>query len=351
MEPVSVGVIGCGVIGHSHARAASEAPHVKLVAVADLIEERALEMADRYGVPRRYREGLDLLDDPSVEAVVLALPANGRKALALKAFGRGIHVLTEKPVAMNAGDLEEMISARGLVVAACCSSRYRLLPSAELVTRFIATGALGDLRVVHCRAISAAGLPPTSPPPTWRLRRRENGGGILMNWGCYDLDFLLGITGWSLTPRLVLGQTWRLAPHLAERAAPDSDAETHVSALIRCEGGAVISYERAEFAAAQTENAWKIVGSRGALHLRMIADGEKRIAYDSSESTTGMTPQVLWEGMEDPEPLHVGPVRDFAAAIREGRPPKTTLEQALIVQKISDAIYASANRGMAVAIR
>jgi predicted dehydrogenase len=147
-----------------------------------------------------------------------------------------------------------------------------------------------------------------------------------------------------------LGQTWTLASDLAARAAPDSDAETHVSALIRCEGGTVISYERAEFAAAQTENAWKIVGSRGALHLRMIAESEKRIAYDASSDAEGVSPQVLWEGTEDAAHLHAGPLRDFAAAIREGRPPKTTLEQALVVQKISDAIYASADKGMAVAI-
>lgn len=350
MKPVSVGIIGCGVIGRIHAKSAMESPQVKLVAVADLIEERAREVADQHSVPARYSEGLDLLDDPGVEAVVLALPANGRLALAMKAFRRGIHVLTEKPVAMNAGDVEQMIAARGALVAACCSSRYRLLPSAEVVTRFIATGALGELRVLHCRAISAAAEPPATPPPTWRLRRRENGGGILMNWGSYDLDYLLGVTGWSLVPRLVLGQTWTLAPHLTVRAAPDSDAETHVSALIRCEGGTVISYERAEFAAAQTENAWKIVGSRGALHLRMIAESAKRIAYDASSDAAGVSPQVLWEGAEDAAPLHAGPLRDFAAAIREGRPPKTTLEQALVVQKISDAIYASAEKGMAVAI-
>src|SRR5512143_2664761 len=108
MEPIRLGLIGCGVIGRHHARTASQSPSVRLVAVADLIEERAEAVAEQYAVPIRYREGLDLLDDPQVEAVILALPTCGRLVLAMKAFSRGIHVITEKPVAMNAADVRTM---------------------------------------------------------------------------------------------------------------------------------------------------------------------------------------------------------------------------------------------------
>ncbi|MCS7222691.1 MAG: Gfo/Idh/MocA family oxidoreductase [Anaerolineae bacterium] len=350
MRRVSLGIIGCGVIGQHHLRAALSSPLIDVVAIADLRQEAREETAARYNISKVYAEGKELIEDPCVEAVVLALPTCGRTELALHAFARGKHVLTEKPVAMNADEVRRMIAARGDLIAGCCSSRYRFLPSAKVVTDFIATGALGELRVIRARVIDAASEPPKTPPPPWRLSKALNGGGILMNWGCYDLDYLLGITGWQLRPRLVLGQTWTVAPHLAARAAPGSDAESHVAALILCDGGAVITYERGEFVAAQSESAWQIIGSRGSLRLHMLPGAGKTITYDATTSEQGVIPRVLWQGEEDADRVHTGPVQDFAAAILEGRPPMTTLEQALMIQQITDAVYASAAAGTAIEV-
>lgn len=111
-------------------------------------------------MPVRYSEGLDLLDDPQVETVILALPACGRKVLAIKALRKHIHLLTEKPVAMNAADVEQMIAARGSLVAICGHARPRFTAAMQRVTDFIAGGALGDLRVLNCRAITAPAGPP-----------------------------------------------------------------------------------------------------------------------------------------------------------------------------------------------
>ena len=98
MEPVKLGVIGCGVMGPRHAEVAHASPLLECVAVADLIDERAQAVAAKVGGAKVYREGNDLLEDPKVEAVVLALPAYARTELALTAFANGKHVLTEKPV-------------------------------------------------------------------------------------------------------------------------------------------------------------------------------------------------------------------------------------------------------------
>ena len=121
----------------------------------------------------------------------------------------------------------------------CCSSRHQFLPSAESATKFIAGGVLGPLRTLHCRCFRAAGERPKTSPPAWRLSNSMNGGGVLANWGCYDLDYLLGLTGWSLRPRLVLAQTWKVPPQFEAHVAPGSDAETHFAAFVLCEGGTV----------------------------------------------------------------------------------------------------------------
>lgn len=350
MEPVKIGVIGCGVIGPHHLEAAAQAPLAEVIAVADLIPERAQAAAEKYQVPKIYREGADLIEDPDVEAVVLAFPADRRTELALHAFARGKHVLTEKPVAMNAGEVRQMIQAQGDRVGACCSSRFRFTESARVATEFLASGALGALRVVRVRALGAAGPPPQKTPPDWRLIKSRNGGGILMNWGCYDLDYLLGITGWSLRPQTVFAQTWTIPPQFEGHVYPGSDAETYYIGLVRCEKGIVLSLERGEYMPAQSENAWQIIGTQGSLWLQMTPSSPGQILHDDTTSQQGVIRRTLWEGTEEHSGIHQGPLSDFVSAIRNGHPPKTSLEQALVVQQISDAIYASAEQGTAIEI-
>ena len=350
MEPVKLGVIGCGVIGTSHIEAAASSRIIDLVAVADLREDVANSLAEKHDVGTVYNEGKDLIEDSVAEAVILAMPACVRTELGVKAFGAGKHVLTEKPVAMNAQEVRSLIAARGDLVGGCCSSRFRFPESAGVVTDFIASGALGELRVVHCRALRPGTGPPDTPPPEWRLRKDLNGGGIMSNWGCYDLDYLLGITGWTLKPRTVLGQTWTVSSEFNAMAAPNSDAETHLAAHVRCECGVVIQFERGEMVAARLERAWKIVGTEGSLELQMRPEKEKSVIYNKASSQKGVVTEVIWEGEDEWADTRDGLVDDFAAAVREGRSPRTGLEQALVVQQITDAIYVSAETGEAARI-
>jgi len=350
MKPVALGVIGCGVIGGYHLGAAKESPLIDVLAVADLREDAARAQADEFKIQTVYGDANDLLADPRIEGVVLAMPTHPRTDLALRAFDKGKHVLTEKPVAMNAAEVRRMIRARGNLVAACCSSRHRFQPSARAAADFIAGGGLGELRVLFSRCIAGAGKPPRNTPPAWRLSKALNGGGILVNWGCYDLDYLLGLTGWSLKPVQVFAQCWTVPPQFESHVAPGSDAESHFVALIRCENGAVISIERAEYAAAQSENTWQITGARGSLHLQMLPAEGKKIVHDDSTTEQGVISRTIWKGDEEGLTANGGPILDFAAAIRESRPPMTSLENALIVQQITDAIYQSAEQGAAVVI-
>ncbi len=353
MEPVRLGVIGCGVIGPKHLALGCNSEWIEVVAVADLIEDRVRAAAEKFNVPRVYAEGDDLIEqDDDVEAVVLAFPTAGRTDMALHAFAKGKHVLTEKPVAMNATEVTRMIEARGDLIAACCSSRKRFQVCAAKATEFVASGALGELRNVRCRFFASARETPEKLRPSWRLRKAENGGGILVNWGCYDLDWVLGTVGWSLEPRTVLARTWRIPPAFESYIVPDSDAETHYVALILCEGGTVITIERGEYMAAAPEASWEIVGSNGTLKM-IFADMHhmERIVFDEGITGEGVVTKTIWEGAEDISRMKkVGPVVDFARAIREKRAPMTNLEQSMVIQKITDAVYASAEQGTAVDI-
>ena len=350
MEPVKLGVIGCGVIGSVTLKDAMASELVKVVAVADLRVSRR-EWASQQGVPRVYEDGRDLLDqDPEVEAVLVAFPAGTRTAMGLHALARGKHLLTEKPVANNAREVQTLMDRRGDRVVACLSSRFRFFESAVKAREVVNSGVLGDLRRLHVRALLAAGPKNNSVPPPWRESFCLNAGGILTNWSCYDLDYILGTAGWSFQPKTVLAQTWPCAPAFRCHVAPESDAEAWYSAFVLGEDGMVLTLERGEFLPQRSEMAWLISGSEGALHLGMLNTDDRKLVLNVGTTEKGVTETVIWEGKDtQPGGNRLG-IEDFALAIREHRPPATGMEQALTMMQITDAIYQSARTGRAVEI-
>ena len=351
MEPVRIGVIGCGTIGGKHMEAASAAEEIELTAVADLDAERARQRGEAFGVERVYDDASALLADERVEAVVLALTAGARAPVAEEAFARGKHVLLEKPAARSADELRRLIAARGELVAGSCSARLTFNEPCRVAADAVARGELGPVRSIRCRGLVPAGPPKEQTPPPWRVSRAQNGGGYLVNWGVYDLNFLFEVAGWSLSPRVALAGAWPVAPHLAAgRVHPESDGECHVSALVRCDGGEVLTIERGEFVAGRRDLAWEIAGERGALAMGMIPVGEgPAVTLYRTSPEQGVTEEPLLEAYGE-DVQHAMPVRDLAAAIREGRSPCASLERALVIQEVTDAIYRSAETGEAARI-
>jgi len=345
-----MGIVGCGVIGRVHLRWAMEAPFIEVVAIADIRKEAAEEVAQQFGVATAYTDPEDLFRDPRVEAAVLAFQTAGRTAAALRAFAHGKHVLLEKPVAMNADEVRQMLAAKGELIVGCCSSRHRFLPSFLAVKSFLDSGALGQIRLIRIRAAKPDEGPPKTPPPPWRLRRDLNGGGILMDWGCYDLDYLLALFDWQLTPRWVTANMWTVPPPFEPHVALGSDAETHVVALLLCDNGITVAYERGEYMPTVPEDSWEIIGENGSLRFRMVPEKGKTVVFYRATTEKGVTPQVIWQGDESWDTVHQGVLYDFARAVLERREPATNLERAFLVQRITDAIYEAATKGEPLAL-
>lgn len=350
MEPVRIGIIGQGVIGHHHLEATLSSEYTELTAVADFYPER-MKDAEEAGVERTYTAGRELIDgDDEVEAVILAMPSGVRTSLALRALSRGKHVLLEKPTANNAAEVEELIARRGDLTVGCCSLRHRLSDSAQAAQEFVATGALGPIRRIHVRAFRAAGPKTDGTPPPWRQSFSLNGGGVLTNWGCYDLDYVLGIAGWEFRPVEVLAQWWPCLPKFSHFVADDSDADSHFAAFVLGEDDSVLTIERGEFMPIRQEGAWQIIGDDGSLHLDMVAKEGNRILFDSATEEDGVVEEVVWEGDESDNDISMRLLDDFACAIREGRQPETSLERSLVTVSITDAIYRSAEQGTSIDI-
>jgi len=347
---VGLGIVGCGDISVHHIRNSLDDPRVEWVAACDVRPDAVRERADEFDIPGRYADPDDLLADAAVDAVVIATPPTAHAAPTIAALRAGKHVLVEKPVAINWVEVEAMVAAqRPGVVGACCSSRFRSTPSAHAAAELLASGELGAVRRLSANAL---GPPPANydgTSPFMLYRPNWGNQGALADWGCYDLDFLLGLCGWSLEPTLVLAETRNLPGVYRAIAEPRNDVEVQVGALALMTDGAVLDYRRAMFAAVdKARGEWWIECEDGALELNMLPGTPQATVHRYTAG--GVSSEVLVEEPYQWPMIHRGPVIDFVDAIIEGHEPMTSLVNSLTVQRLTDAIYASAESGKARAL-
>jgi predicted dehydrogenase len=347
-EPIRFGVVGCGVIGKIHVAHAQPLSHCQVTAVCDVREEIARSVAEEFNVPFATTNASELIQRPDVDAVVLALPTAYRFELAQEVLENGKHLLLEKPAAMNLGQLEILKQKQGDQLVASCSCRLSKAKSVTVARDAIQAGKIGAIRTIHCRCLAPAGEPPKDPPPPWRLKRDVNGGGIFVNWGCYDLDFLFSHIDWELSPLTsVTAKSFVMPPDFGAHQAEGSDAEAHMAVVAQFENGLLLQYERAERATARKEDSWQIIGDKGALHLNML-DPSAPVLIDTTDPEKGVISEVLHHEEEPDYKQHAIPMDDFASAILEGRAPQTSLERLIQLQILVDATYQSADSGKPV---
>src|SRR5881409_3193311 len=145
-QALTVGVVGLG-FGRAHIPA-FQANGCRVVAVCQRDVAGAKAVADRYGVEHVFGRWEEMLETAKPEIVVIATPPHLHRAIAIRAFGAGAHVLCEKPIAMTRTDAEAMVDAArrtGRVAMTCFNWRFTAAMQ-ELHAR-VTEGSLG--RVFH----------------------------------------------------------------------------------------------------------------------------------------------------------------------------------------------------------
>ncbi len=346
-RPVGIGVVGCGFIGTTHVRSASGLDCAQIKAVLDLEPQRAQQLAAAWDVPRVCGDIEEMLSLTEVEAVILAIPPVHRLPLSEAILTAGRHLLLEKPVAMHADQLRYIDAwRRPETVVGACSARFRCLETYSAIQRILADNVLGELRSIRFRSLVQTPSRPVSLPPAWRLQSRLNGGGVLMNWGSYDFDYIWGLWPGLLEPHAVKAKMWSLGPDLEDFVVPDSDGETHLCAWIECTNGVHIAYERGEYMPGPSSSAFRITGDKGSLELTMVPTRGAADVLWRTDSETGQVPVPVQDHPDHPVDLHSGVVADFCRAIRTGSRPATDLSHAFRVQATLDAFYRSAASGL-----
>lgn len=242
----NVGILGPGFVStRAILPALQRIPQARVLAVASRDSERAHLVSQQFGIERAYNDYQALLDDRDVDAVYIALPNHLHHPWTLRAAKAGKHVLCEKPLAMNAIECDEMITAcQHAHVVLMEAVMYHFHPRMLFLKQLLENGELGTLRFLHL-AFSF----PFNAPGNYRARR-EYGGGALLDVGSYCINAARWLTASE--------------PHHVQGIIGMKDAiDVDIQALLSFDGS-VIAHIQCSFAAAEHQ-VIEVVGTGSAV--------------------------------------------------------------------------------------
>lgn len=182
-------VIGYGGMGGWHSKKIKEelGEYAELIGIYDINPERCA-LAEEKGI-HAYSSREELLADERIDLVTIATPNDVHKEIAVAALEAGKNVISEKPVAMNSGELEEMIACANRCGKLFTVHQNRRWDQDYLtVKKLMADNTLGKIFRIESRVHGSRGI-----PGDWR-NQPEHGGGMLFDWGIHLLDQALIMT-------------------------------------------------------------------------------------------------------------------------------------------------------------
>jgi predicted dehydrogenase len=151
VEQYPIGVVGCGGIMRGAHLPAYRTFGYRVLAACDVVEENARRAAEQFGIPRSTTRLDDLLDDPQIQVIDLAVHAAQRPPLVEKIAAAGKHILSQKPFAMRFADAQHMVeTCERAGVTLMVNQQARWAPAHRALKRVLESGALGHLySVLH----------------------------------------------------------------------------------------------------------------------------------------------------------------------------------------------------------
>src|SRR2546422_4260669 len=193
-DTLRFGIIGCGVIGSTHAEAITNLPGAQLVAVADITPIHAQKLADMYNVTA-YTNLQEMLDRKELDVVNICTPSGNHREHACAAMRSGRHVIVEKPMEITLPAIEEMLRVQqecGVKLAVI--SQHRFDPASLKVHDLIEEQACGRL-VLGNAIVPWWRSQAYYDSGEWRGTWQFDGGGVLMNQSIHSIDLLQWFMG------------------------------------------------------------------------------------------------------------------------------------------------------------
>jgi len=320
--PLRIAFLGCGFITRVHSKTLKSLKGEVVSSYASRDGAKADAFCREFNGAGSYPAYQAAIEDPRIDAVVIAVPPSYHLDLTLQALAAGKHVLVEKPAYLRLVDYQTVLEARDIasrVVLVGENDHYK--PLAVCLRKLLAVGAIGDLVFAHFTTITKR----LKTAEDWRNDETMAGGDAFFEEGIHWLH-LAG----SLGPRITMVHGYRPS---VSRNGPDTRAKSMMVAF-RYDNDAVGSlyYSR------------EIPSLFKGLRLSKLFGREGVITFESNGSFVLVrakgVPRLLFPGFGDIRGYEAM-YRDFLRAIREGHAPEMSLERAIDDQRLMDQIYAT----------
>jgi len=299
MRNGAIAIIGAGMIGAAHAfgyrnnlpRFAKKIPGLSLAAICDNNPALAQQLADTYGFETIRAEWTDVMSDPEIGIVSIALPNFLHVDAVAAALDAGKHVICEKPLALHADDAIMLYKkAQNSKNCAATVFNYRRIPAVAEMRELIVSGDLGDLVHVVMQYQAEYAADPELPH-SWRYERARAGHGALLDIGTHALDMLRFLCG-EITD--VVGANTAIS--IKERYLPTRETTGHsrdklsgekrsvenddvVSALLNFSSGCQGTFVASRVAVGMGNTiSVDVFGTRGTLRFNSQRPGQYEIA-------------------------------------------------------------------------
>ena len=336
-RPLRIGIIGVGGIAALH-REGYLAGGADVVALADVHAPTLAARAGAWGVTRTHADYREMLAAGGLDAVSVCLPTALHHPATLAAAAAGIHVLCEKPLALDLAQADEIIAAcRAAGVVLMVNHQLRSHAAGDLARRMLAAGDLGTLTHVRLRqAHDWAGAREVKPSFATRAMA---GGGTLLDNGCHLMDLA----------RYLGGDVEEVFARVARRKY-DVEVEDTAHVSLAFESGAIGTVEVA-WTATGWEEGWWLYGTEGTFeYTNRTGAPVVRHAHRTSPGTTWGDTDVTEHRFAGVS-AHARHVMAFLEAARGERPVACTGEDGRDAVRLILASYESAQLGRPVRAR
>jgi predicted dehydrogenase len=316
---VRIGVVGAGGIAQAYAALLAESTTATCVGVADVRLDAACALAEQLGAAA-FVSADELAAQPGLEAVVLCTPPATHLALAELFADRGLHILSEKPLALDRHGSVAMASAAeraGIVLT--MATKFRFCDDVNRAALIMSSGRIGAIRLVEVAFTSRVDM-----SGRWNADPATSGGGVLMDNGTHAVDLVRHLLG--PVSEVLAVETSRPVGFVVDDTARLN---------LRTEGGVD----------AHVDLSWSIDKSLADFVRVYGTLGEVRLGWrESAWRSYGSDWDKIGDGYAK-FPAMGGALDAFCRAVRGDAPLPVTVEDGIAAAVCIDAAYESLRRG------
>jgi len=287
MKTYNLGIIGAGMYGKILMRCFQQDERANILWVNSASEATTKSAAEEFGIERWTLDYREILDDPAVEAVVIATPPYLHAEQLEATLRAGKHVLLEKPIAESRESLARIVSAveaaAGQIVLEASCRHTRLTRKFQFIKRMIDDGKLGDIYHIHHNQLSRSTFIEYNPNGAWAMNRKLAAGGPFADLGVYDLSFHLGLL--NDIPQLKSVRSFtRNDLRDMSKFVEFSDIEQHGAAWMEFDTGLTYYYERGSGVHAEAPNETRLYGTKGGLRFHFFTWDSNEVEFFYTEN-------------------------------------------------------------------